>query len=132
MNDGPKKRYRYVDPWATGGAPELQEFYEVRKTPSGAWIVPGWSYARMARPLEERSAQELRDDWGAKFVLDGDGRRYAHETEAWARVGYAMRKHAQIRHAKAALSHAQTMLHWLDTGELPEPGVFAFRIGDAA
>ena len=128
MSDEPNKRYRYVDPWTTDGTPVLREFYEVRKTPSGAWVVP--NYCRMVKPLEERSVQELRDEWGARFVLDGDGRRYAHETEAWARHSYAMRKHAQIRHAKAALSHAQTMLHWLDTGELPQPEVLCFDLRD--
>lgn len=124
MTNEPRKRYRYVDPWTTGGTPVLEEYYEVRKTPSGAWIVS--SYARMVRPLEERSLQELKDDWGARFVLDGDGRRYAHETEELARYSYRRRKLSQIQHAKASLANAERMLHWLDTGALPQPEGFCF------
>lgn len=81
----------------------------------------------MVKPLEDRSIKELRDDWGARFVLDGNGKRYAHETEAWARDSYRIRKQRQIHHARASIERAEAALQWLDAGAVGEPEFFEFN-----
>lgn len=122
------KRYRLDDSHLTDHEPILREFVVVRKTPAGAWVIPFWDYARTVKPLEEQSLKELRDDWGAQFVLDGEGKRFAHETVELARYSYRRRKLSQIKHARNAIKHAEAALHWLETGELPQPEVFAFDV----
>lgn len=121
-------RYRIVDPYHSEGTPSVREFTVVRKTPSGAWIIPSWRYARLVKPLEDREVKELRDDWGAVFVLDGDGKRHAHETVEMARNSYGIRKRRQIQHAKNSIEAAERGLHWLETGEAPDPEMFAFSL----
>lgn len=120
-------RYRYDDSYDnTRNAPVLREFRVVRKTPAGAWVIPGWRYCRMVKPLEERPIRELRDDWGARFVLDGDGKRYCHETEVMARASYGIRKRRQIQHCRNRIEQAEAALAWLKSGKLPEPDYFTF------
>ena len=84
-------RYRYVDYVSDMNTPpiSLYSFPVLRKTPHGAWI----------------------DVWGKeKFVLDGEGRRFAHETLAQAWSSLKIRKERQIRHANAALAWADATL----------------------
>lgn len=123
-------RYRLVDPYRDNGEPTLEYWYVVKKTPTGAWVAQAWSLSRHTKsvewPAKLRCAQTSlewmhlgRDELvrrGAKFVLDGDGKRYAHETIEWARYSYKKRKQWQIRYAQRSMDRAKNALHWLDTG----------------
>lgn len=130
--DAPETRYRMVD-GDSEQPPAIQEFYVVRKTASGAWIVPRYNYQRMVKPLEARSARELIDDWGAKFVLDGAGRRFAYPSIEMARDSYRIRKQRQIQICEARIRQATAALEWLETGGKPTPSVFPFKLlGEAA
>jgi hypothetical protein len=113
------KRYRVVDDITEyGNTPVLVTYYVVRKTKAGAWVVPEWAVSQgMAKPLTERTVKELRDDWGARFVLDGNGKRFAHESEDWARHSYGIRKSTQIKHARFAIECAEQGLEWLRDGK---------------
>lgn len=108
------------------------EFYLVRKTPKGAWIVPRHTYARLCYPLEERLTTELISCWGARFVLDDDGpnpghvRRYAYTTVEAAKVSYLIRKRWQIRHAENAITRAEECIQFVEEGERPGPDYFRF------
>ena len=64
--------------------------YKVTKiTPQGAWI----------------------DNYGTKkFVLNGRGKRFAHETPFWAWESFVARKHKQHHHAKRALQSVELVL----------------------
>jgi hypothetical protein len=127
------KRYRVADPYSDKEPPVLVTYYVVRKTPSGAWIAGRWAVSGFDAstgkgvPWETLTRDQLRVE-GARFVLDGDGKRYAHETVEWARYSYGRRKLSQIRRAKAAIERAEKGLHWLRTGELPSEEVFTFGL----
>lgn len=124
------KRYRVEDPYHDDGTPELVTYYVVRKTEAGAWIAGRWAVsgfdASTGRgvPWDTLTRDQLRME-GARFVLDGDGKRYAHETVEWARYSYKRRKQMQIRHAHRAISRAQNGLHWLETGRSTKDEVAA-------
>lgn len=115
------KRYRVEDPYHDDGRPELVTYYVVRKTPSGAWVAGRWAVSGFDAstgkgvPWDTLTRDELRRE-GARFVLDGNGKRYAHESEQWARDSYRQRKLWQIRHAHRSIRRAENGLHWLDTG----------------
>lgn len=120
------KRYRIVEDYSDGDllAPVMVVWYVVRKTPAGAWIIPQWatSHYRWATAQAGREWSKLKRDElrmrGARYVLDGAGKRYAHETEELARDSYRRRKLSQLRHAKAAIETAEHGLAWLK-GESP-------------
>jgi len=115
------KRYRIEDPYLDDGLPTLVTYYVVRKTPSGAWIVPRFAItgfnASTGKPVQwdELTRDELKREF-ARFVLDGDGKRYAHETEEMARYSYMKRKQRQIAHAQRSIRRAENGLCWLRTG----------------
>lgn len=115
------KRYRVEDPYHDDGRPELVTYYVVRKTKAGAWVAPRWAVggfdASTGRgvPWDDLTREQLRIE-GARFVLDGNGRRFAHESEDWARESYRCRKLWQIRHANRSIRRAENGLHWLKTG----------------
>jgi len=109
------KRYRVEDPYHDEGTPTLVVYYVVRKTKSGAWVAPQWA-AGKRHPWGTFDRKQLRIE-GARFVLDGNGKRFAHETEQWARDSYRIRKSWQIRHANRSIARAQNGLRWLDTGK---------------
>lgn len=120
------KRYRIEDPYHDDGTPTLVIYYVVRKTKLGAWVAPQWAVRYYSAAEEHLDFQVLwgtltRDqlrEKGARFVLDGNGKRFAHETEQWARDSYRIRKSWQIRHANRSIARAQNGLHWLDTGKV--------------
>lgn len=57
------------------------EFHVVRRTPKGVWIKPASGYGR------------------ERFVLNGEGRRFAYPTREAARASYIRRKRREIMHA---------------------------------
>ena len=75
MVSRPQTYYRIVDGYYTDAEPRVEEWVLLRKTPAGAWVCPRYSYYRAVHPLENRPASFLRDEFGAKFVLDGAGPR---------------------------------------------------------
>jgi len=73
---------------------ELTAYRIVRKTAAGAWIdVHGES----------------------KFVLDGNGKRWAYESQEWALNSFIKRKQWQIRYALAAQCRAEAQLAFAET-----------------
>jgi hypothetical protein len=64
---------------------ELEKFQVVKRTPKGAWIIPH------AEPGWWQSPNPKK-----RFVLDGDGRRYAYPTVDAAHKSYLRRKVVQI------------------------------------
>ena len=125
------KRYRVEDPYDDNGTPMLVVYYVVRKTEKGAWIAPRWAVSGFDAstgkgiPWDTLKRDELRRE-GARYVLDGDGKRYAHETEEWARYSYKRRKQMQIRHAERAIERAENGLYWLRTGKPLQQEVASF------
>jgi hypothetical protein len=116
------KRYRIEDPYHDDGRPTLVTYYVVRKTKSGAWVAPRWAVSGFDAstgkgvPWGELKRDQLRME-GARFVLDGDGKRFAHESVEWARASYKRRKQWQIRWAQRSIRRAENGLHWLMTGK---------------
>lgn len=109
--------YRLVDNPHKGQAPVTQTLRVIHLTPKGVWVC--WNY------------QYLSGEWPDKrFVLLGDGRRYAYPTFEAALDSYRHRKKRQIVHARAAIRNATDALAWCDraivgvdgiTYEEPEP-----------
>lgn len=64
---------------------ELQKFRVVKRTPKGAWIIPHWEDSWWPDPNPKK-----------RFVLDGDGRRYAYPTVEAEHKSYLRRKEVQI------------------------------------
>lgn len=120
--------YRLEDSPYADHEPRLLTYYLVRKTARGAWVVPSYSYYRRAEPLEAASATFLRDEFGARFVLDGKGRRYCYPSMDDARESYRIRKQRQIQHARNAIERAEAALHWLDTGQMPRKSYLHFFV----
>lgn len=120
--------YRIEDSPLADHEPRLLTYYLVRKTARGAWVVPSYSYYRRTERLEAASATVLRDEFGARFVLDGKGRRYCYPNMGDARESYRIRKQRQIQHARNAIERAQDALDWLKTGKLPCKDVFQFTV----
>jgi len=127
------KRYRVDDPYHDDGQPTLVTYYVVRKTPSGAWVAGRWAVsgfdASTGRgvPWDTLTRDQLRME-GARFVLDGEGKRFAHETVEWARYSYQCRKQWQIRHAQRSIRRAENGLHWLETGKSLQDEVLRFDV----
>jgi len=98
-------RYRVIDPWTSGGMPIVTRHLVERKTPKGAFLADG------------------------RYVLDGAGKRWAHETEALALQSYRARKARQIVLARAAIRKAEAALAALDKGApLMEPRPFMVKL----
>ena len=106
------KRYRIVDRETEHGPPVFQVWRVARKTPKGAWIVPPWAFYEFSDRIP--GVAEVRDRMGGRFVLNGDGKRFAYETEAQARASYKIRKQRQIQHARYAIEVAERGLAWLE------------------
>jgi hypothetical protein len=120
------KRYRIVDGFLSTDIPVMREYHVLRKTERGAWICDEWARAYFAN---EPETADLRKRYGARFVIDGDGKRWAYETEDLARKSYEIRKKRQIQHAQNSIKAAEAGLHWLETGEMPARDVFTFIAG---
>ena len=127
MIEEPQKYYRIVDGYSAESEPRVEEWLLLRKTPAGAWVCPRWIYYHAVKPLEERPARALRDNFRAKFVLDGKGRRYCYPTIDLARDSYRRRKMRQIQHARNSIERAQAALTWLETGKVPKGDLSIFR-----
>jgi hypothetical protein len=76
----------------------LEEYRVVRRTSKGAWVE--------RRPMGQwqPKAEKLR------FVLDGDGKRFAYPTVELARESLIRRKERQIEHLKMSLIVARAAL----------------------
>jgi hypothetical protein len=92
---GYNMRYRYTEIIGEEGITLfLIEFKENKKTKCGAWVT------------------ERKWEMGKKrFVLDGIGKRYCHETKEMAFDSYKMRKKSQLRYAQNALDIATFMIN---------------------
>jgi hypothetical protein len=87
-------RYRYQESITEEGIKLiLSEFIETKNTKCGAWVVEkNWAIGKK------------------RFVLDGVGKRYCHETKEMAFDSYKMRKKSQLRYAQNALDIATFMI----------------------
>ncbi len=101
MTETQQYRYRYVDCWDAYYIRQvfLCQYPVIKLTRKGAWI-------------KDDSAKE-------RFVLNGNGRRYAYETLEWAKESYFIRKRKQEAHLKAALTGCAMCLR-LTPKDLPE------------
>lgn len=89
-------RYRYEDyVTASGVRLELKTVRVTKKTPKGAWI--------------QNNQWERR-----RFVLDGAGKRYAHETKELAWDAYRHRKESQFRRANDTVARATYALEQIE------------------
>ena len=102
----PNYRYRYHDnvTWYEGRDPEaiisLEQYKVTKTTPAGAWI----------------------DNYGTKkFVLNGSGKRFAHETPSWAWESFVARKRKQHHHAKLALESVELVLEKIKDPHADQP-----------
>lgn len=88
--------YRYEDGSHYTDQPPtvwLRQFVVSRHTPKGAWLLP--DYFGAFDPCSE------------KFVLNGEGKRYAYPTKELALNSYRIRKEYQIAHL--AIRHEQAI-----------------------
>lgn len=92
----PIEYYRYVDDWHEYGGTSVvrQTLILHKKTPRGAWIKWPWDH----------------DGFHKKFVLDGDGRRFAYTDTDKALRSYEIRKMRQISRCRAAIERAEDAL----------------------
>jgi hypothetical protein len=104
-------RYRYEEYITEDGVMlMLRCFTETKKTKCGSWVVE-------------------RCNWPGKrrFVLDGIGKRYCHETQGMAFDSYKMRKKSQLRYAQNALDIATFMIK--ETANLKEAPEQSINLG---
>ena len=103
MTDQPTPYYRYVDETyeSTGTRVIRQTLYLFKKTPKGAWITWPWD----------------REGICKKFVLDGDGRRYAYTDTDKALHSFKIRKQRQIQRCRATIECAETALEIIEQPE---------------
>ncbi len=78
------------------------EFRVVRRTARGCWITPHWN---------------PDDNLFLKFILDGEGRRYAYPTRELARQSYIIRKKREIMHCRIQHDRAVRYLALAETGK---------------
>jgi hypothetical protein len=104
-------RYRYSELIGVEGVTLfLIEFKETKKTKCGAWVVEkNWVIGKK------------------RFVLDGAGKRYCHETKEMAFDSYKMRKKSQLRYAQNALDIASFMIN--ETANLKEAPKQSVELG---
>ena len=112
--------YRYRDIIDENGRMTLEEdAYRVLKvTPSGWWICRDDGELPdniVAHRLANKRGYDVR------FVLSGDGKRFAYPDKQKALYSYRARKCAQVRHADIALKRATLALasieHLLNVGD---------------
>lgn len=103
------KYYREVNAVDARGEPKISliEYYVVSKTSKGAWIAPSWD-------------QEGR--W-KRFVLDGDGKRWAYPSKQLARKSFIRRKRREIQHSASQLERAKRLLELAEIGEISTPSM---------
>lgn len=88
--------YRYEDECMWEGGEMIirtKRFRVDKKTPKGAWIIPmGHVYGKR------------------RFVLDGEGKRYAYPTVVQARQSFIRRKEVQVSRLKNQMIFAKAAL----------------------
>lgn len=94
--------YRIVDSQIAGRPPVTQTLRVLYATPKGVWIAWPWDVNGVNR----------------RFVLLGDGRRFAYPTFEAALDSYRRRKQRQIGHARAAIDNATEALGWCDRAKI--------------
>ncbi|UAL42164.1 hypothetical protein K8B83_14910 [Shewanella inventionis] len=96
------QRYRYSDFVTEDGVKLLLEvFNEVKQTPKGAWVEHSKWYSKK------------------RFVLNGGGKRYCHQTKQQAWNAYRRRKLSQRRLAADALAKAEYALEQIALMDSP-------------
>ena len=77
----PKKYYRFYDSLYADRIPLIEEFYSIKKTPKGIWIVPDWDFQLSYDRKEFYYTGEYK-----KFILDKAMKKYEKALEyfgAW-------------------------------------------------
>lgn len=108
-------RYRYVDSIQScdGVTLSLLRYAVVRNTSKGAWVTRQPYMPWMN--LDEMPKSSLR------FVLDGSGKRYCHETRRQAWSAFKHRKYRQAAIAKLQANRAKWALQAAENiGDLPD------------
>lgn len=107
-----ERYYREVDGWFVNDKPSIQlrEFRLVSRTAKGAWITDLWDH----------------DSSYKRFVLDGDGKRFAYPTKELARASFIIRKQRQIQHATNTRNKALQFLSLAETGAASESDMVFF------
>lgn len=96
------QRYRYSDCVTEEGVMlALDVFNEVKPTPQGAWVVHAQWHSKK------------------RFVLNGSGKRYCHQTKELAWGAYQHRKLSQRKLAKDALAKAEYALEQIALMDSP-------------
>jgi hypothetical protein len=87
-------RYRYQEGIRESGVfIQLIKFNEIKLTPKGAWVIQNHCFKK-------------------RFVLNGTGKRFCHETKEMAWFAFKMRKISHVKHLINSLNLAK---HALDT-----------------
>jgi hypothetical protein len=81
-------------------------FRVIKRTPQGAWVVPEYWADR------PESWDRLK-----RFILEGDGRRYAYPTRELARESFIARKKKEIQHCARQHDRAVRYLALAETGK---------------
>lgn len=100
----PQTYYREVNSqWSSDRlAISCIEFRVVRRTPKGCWITPAWN------------ADDTRF---LRFVLDGEGKRFAYPTRELARKSFIVRKQREIVHCSRQHDRAVRYLKLAESGK---------------
>lgn len=98
--------YRYRDVCDESGAMFLieDEYAVLKETPCGWWVQRNDGGFLSPELIAHRLAHKR--DYGVRFVLSGQGKRYAYPCKAAALRSYLKRKRSQLHHAKIALEKA--------------------------
>ena len=95
-------RYRYQECVDGNGLHiQLTRFNEVKLTPKGAWVTEANWFSE------------------PRFVLNGTGKRYCHETKEMAWYAFKKRKTSHVRHLTHALNLAKSALDAIKDIETP-------------
>lgn len=86
----PKKYYRFFDGFYEDRIPLMEEFYSIKKTPKGIWIVPDWDFQLSYDKKEFYYTGEYK-----KFILDKAMKKHAHDNLEDALISYIKRKEKQ-------------------------------------
>lgn len=108
-------RYRYQD-GSLAPSVWLAQYQVLRRTDKGAWI----------------RVQSYEDPREERFVLDGPGKRFAHETREQAAAYYLARKKSsalkfehRLRRQQAFAQHVEEMMKaGRPIDDHPDPGAF--------
>lgn len=90
--------------WDGNARITLIEYRVVSRTPKGVWIVPTWDWNEQHK----------------RFVLDGEGKRFAYPTKEQARQNYIRRKRSEIAHTARQHDKAKYLLY-LAENDAPPP-----------